>query len=105
MRTCPPQVAEIGYSARNSHDHDRIRRNLDVFAKCPADPTPADVLRLQALLWKAGLGRAVGAVDLVIAAYGIANSVTVVHYDSDFEHVAKVEPEFRHRWIVPRGSL
>lgn len=105
MMVCDIQVAEIGCSARNEFDHARIGRVLGTFRDCPTRPSTADVLVLQRKLWSNGLVRAVGAADTVIAAYALANDAVVVHYDSDFEHIAKVEPRFRHRWIVPRGSL
>ncbi|MFJ4165761.1 hypothetical protein ACIPY5_09405 [Microbacterium sp. NPDC089698] len=63
-----------------------------------------------ALTFQAGIGRSVGVSDLQIAATAIRHShaqqtVTVVHYDADFENVARVAPEFSHRWIVPRGTV
>ena len=102
---CDVQVAEIGFSARNTADHQRLVELLGEFTECPASPSTADVLDLQGRLWTSGLVRAVGAVDVVIAAYALANDATVLHHDSDFEHIARVEPLFRHRWAVPRGSL
>lgn len=102
---CDIQAAEFGFSARNELDHARLSRDLAKFRDCPLTPPVHDVLALQRKIWGAGLVRAVGAVDTVIAAYALANDATVVHYDPDFEHIAKVEPRFRHRWIVPRGSV
>lgn len=103
--TCPPVVAEVGFSARNGHDHDAVREFLAAFPECETHPSVALVLSIQGALWDAGLARAVGAVDTIIAAYAIVNEATVVHYDSDFEHVAAVRDDFRHQWIAPRGSL
>lgn len=102
---CGIQAAEFGFSARNELDHARLSRNLAKFRDCPVTPPVADVLALQRRIWGAGLVRAVGAADVVIAAHALANDAEVLHYDSDFEHVATVEPRFRHRWIIPRGSL
>jgi len=101
---CDIQVAEVGFSAQDTAELQTIRTTLDAYEPCPVAPTAADILDLQHRLWSAGLERAVGAADTVIAAYALANDATVVHYDSDFEHVARVAPAFRHRWIVPRGS-
>lgn len=102
---CDVQVAEIAFSARNAADLDTLQEALSEFRDAPATPGAEMVLDIQRRLWGAGLGRAVGAVDTVIAAYALANDAMVVHYDSDFEHIARVEPAFRHRWIVPRGTL
>ena len=45
-----------------------------------------------------------------IAATAIQHSkgdtqVVVVHYDTDFDHLASVEPRLATEWIVPRGSV
>ena len=101
---CPPVAAEVGFSARGSADHDVVRAALAAFPDCNINPSSALVLELQNSLFKAGLFRAVGAIDTVIAAYAIVNNATVVHYDSDFEYVAQIHPNFRQQWIVPRGS-
>ncbi len=103
--TCPPIVAEVGFSARNGPDHDRIRRSLAQFPECAQHPSTELVLDIQQALWDRGLVRAVGAIDTMIAAYAVLNNAVVVHYDSDFEHVAAVWPTFRQRWVVPRGTL
>jgi predicted nucleic acid-binding protein len=63
------------------------------------------VLEIQNRLWTSGRLRAVGAMDTLIAAYALHNDATVLHYDRDFEHIAVVTPEFRHEWIVARGSV
>lgn len=98
-------AVEYAYSARTGRDHSTVTRRLATFTDCPIAPTAAEVLQLQNALWNGGLLRAVGAIDTLIAAYGIVNQATVVHYDSDFDHIAAVRPSFQHRWIVPRGTL
>jgi predicted nucleic acid-binding protein len=102
---CPPIALEYGHSARGPREHGVIVEQLAAFTECAKVPPLADVLSLQAALWAAGLVRAVGAADLLIAAYALANDATVIHYDSDFEHVAAVTPGFSHEWVVPRGSV
>lgn len=103
--TCPPVVAEVGFSARSGADHDAVRRYLAEFPECEVHPSTDLVLAIQNAVFNGGLFRAVGALDTVIAAYAIANDATVVHYDADFEHVARVREDFRHQWIAPRGSI
>lgn len=102
---CSPIAAEIGFSAQTAADHRRLTSQLAVFRDCPVHPTAQEVLALQNALWSAGLLRAAGATDTVIAAYAIANDATLLHYDRDFEHLAAVAPRFSQQWIVPRGSL
>lgn len=103
--TCPPVVAEVGFSTRSGKDHDAVRRYLSAFPDCESHPSSELVLDIQNSLFNRGLVRAVGAVDTVIAAYGIVNEATVLHYDGDFEHIAKVRADFGQAWIAPRGTL
>lgn len=111
IATCLPTLLEAGYSARSAADYRRLI-GLESRAKVilPPHPGVADVaLRIQSALFASGIGRAVGVSDLQIAATAVhysspARPVIVVHYDADFDHVAAVEPGFRSRWIVPRGT-
>lgn len=103
--TCAPVVAEVGLSARSGADHDAVRRYLSEFPECEVHPTAALVLDIQNDLFNRGYFRAVGVTDTLIAAYAIVNEAVVVHYDQDFELVARVRDDFRHQWIADRGSL
>ncbi|WP_159500397.1 PIN domain-containing protein [Microbacterium sp. 18062] len=111
IATCLPTLLEAGYSARSAPDYERLI-DLESRAKVilPPHPGVAEVaLRIQAALFAAGIGRAVGVSDLQISATAVYHSslarpVIVVHYDADFDHVAAVEPGFRSQWIVPRGT-
>lgn len=111
IATCLPTLLEAGYSARSAADYQRLI-DLESRAKVilPPQPGVAEVaLRIQAALFAAGIGRAVGVSDLQIAATALHHSslgrpVIVVHYDADFDHVAAVEPGFRSQWIAPRGT-
>lgn len=114
VATCLPISLEAGYSARNAQDHARVMEFETRTAKVMLRPESEVVdyaIALQAALFAKGLGRAVGVNDLQIAAtalhYGerTGREVAVVHYDSDFDHLANVWPTFDSRWIVPRGSV
>jgi predicted nucleic acid-binding protein len=48
--------------------------------------------------------RSVGLPDLLIAAVAERERVTVLHYDADYEIIAKVTGQ-AIRWVVPRGSV
>ncbi|WP_373866146.1 PIN domain-containing protein [Cryobacterium levicorallinum] len=102
---CAPTAIEIGFSARNGPEHDSAWTPLSAFSDCPRAPTIDESLVIQNRLWHAALVRSVGEVDTLIAAYALINDATVLHYDSDFEYVARVMPRFRHEWIVPRGTV
>jgi predicted nucleic acid-binding protein len=102
---CPPIVVEVGFSARTGRDHSVLMKQLTAFAQCAEHPTTDEAMLIQNRLWNGGLLRSAGAMDTLIAAFAIKNDATLLHYDSDFEHIAAVMPAFRHQWIVPRGSL
>ena len=112
VATSLPTLLEAGYSARSAADHQLLMK-LEQSAKIVLSPEPgitAVALRIQAALFAAGSGRAVGVSDLQIAATAIHHTtaerpVVVVHYDADFDAMAAVEPDFRSAWIVPRGTV
>jgi predicted nucleic acid-binding protein len=111
VASCLPQILEEGYSARSLTTYGEIiRHNLE--SKVVLLPVP-ELLELavdiQRRLFTAGRGRAVGVTDLQLAATALYYSnddqtVEIVHYDSDFDHLAAFEPRLRTRWIVPRGT-
>ncbi|WP_146250417.1 PIN domain-containing protein [Curtobacterium sp. MCSS17_016] len=101
---CPPLVAEVGFAAQSPADHDKVMDYLLQFRDCPKAPSSRTTLGIQSALWHGGKLRAAGAMDTVVAAYGLENDATVLHYDTDYEHIASVLPDFKHEWIVPRGT-
>jgi predicted nucleic acid-binding protein len=95
---------EIGYSARSAAEWDRLAQALEVFELVEST---ADHLRrarqVQRLLAsKHQRGRKVP--DLLIAAAAEARSLTVLHYDADFDRIAAVTGQ-RCQWVVPAGSV
>ncbi|MCL2781281.1 MAG: PIN domain-containing protein [Actinomycetia bacterium] len=110
LATCLPTLLELGYSARSAADHATLISAQLAAAVLLAPVQPATAIDLQTRLFRAGKGRAVGAADLQIAATALDHSsadtrVIVVHYDSDFDHLASVRPDLRCQWIVPQGSV
>jgi predicted nucleic acid-binding protein len=98
--TCPPQVLEFCHSARTPVEHDRYRERISLGFPLEHAPDESFVLDIQGSLWNAGLVRAAGAVDILIAAYAIVNDATVLAADHDFDHIAKVA-DLRHEYIAP----
>lgn len=95
---------EIGYSARNAAEWDRLADARRVFELVE---TTTDHLRralqVQRLLAsKHQPGRKVP--DLLIAAGAEARGLTVLHYDADFDRIAAVTGQLC-RWVVPAGSV
>ncbi len=95
---------EVGFSARNAVEWDRLVEALCVFDR--VETTPAHVLRalqVQRLLAaRSQRGRKIP--DLLIAAAAEQLNVPVLHYDADFDAIAAVTGQ-RCSWVVPAGSV
>lgn len=98
--TCPPQVLEYCHPARNPTEYRERRVDMDSFFALRRHPTTDDVLDLQQALWDNGLMRAAGAIDVLIAAYAIANDATILSADGDFDAIAQAtEGRLRHQLV------
>ena len=101
--TCPPQVLEFCHSARTPAEHARYRERMSLGFPLERAPDETLVLDIQGALWNAGLVRAAGAVDVLIAGYAIANDATVLAADHDFGHIARV-CDLLHEYIAPETT-
>jgi predicted nucleic acid-binding protein len=95
---------EIGFSARSGDEWDRLVAALAAFRRIDVEAHHFDRARqVQRRLATDGLrGRKVP--HLLIAAVAEATSLTVLHYDADFDHIAAVTGQ-PTQWIVERGSV
>jgi predicted nucleic acid-binding protein len=95
---------EVGYSARNARQWDRLVGALDVLSV--VETTSDHVLRAKQvqrhLASKSQRGRKIP--DLLIAAAAEAERLTVLHYDQDFGKIANVTGQ-RCEWVVSAGSI
>lgn len=95
---------EVGYSARNAEEWDQVVRALGAFA--PVDTTAAHVrraLQVQRLLAeRSQRGRKIP--DLLVAAAAEELGVAVLHYDADFDLIARVTGQ-SCEWVVPPGTV
>ncbi len=101
---CDPVAFELGFTARSAAEHAEIMSRLDAFETAPV--TEGDHLRaldIQQLLARRGHHRALSLVDALVAAVAESRSLTVLHYDADFELVSSVTGQ-PNQWIVPRGT-
>jgi predicted nucleic acid-binding protein len=94
---------EVGYSARNVREWDHLVGALAIFTLVE---TTADHVRRarqvqRHLATKSQRGRKIP--DLLIAA-AEAERLTVLHYDHDFDKIAKVTGQ-TCEWVVPAGSI
>lgn len=103
--TCAVIDLEILYSARSFADYDEIRRRRALAYE--SVPITEEILEraitVQGELARTGHHR-VAIPDLIIAAAAEAAGLVVLHYDSDYETIAKVT-EQPVEWVVKRGSV
>jgi len=95
---------EVGFSARNGDEWDRLSAALGAFRRVDVEAHHFDRAgQVQRALAAGGLtGRKVP--DLLIAAVAESASLTVLHYDADFDHIAAMTGQ-RTEWIAERGSV
>ncbi len=95
---------EVGYGSRNVREWDQDMADLSVFELVE---TSADHMRrarqVQRLLAsRSQRGRKIP--NLLIAAAAEASGLTLLHYDNDFDLIAKVTGQ-TCQWVVPAGSI
>lgn len=95
---------EVGYSARNAREWDRLVGALDIFTL--VETTADHLVRAKQvqrhLASKSQRGRKIP--DLLIAAAAEEQRLTVLHHDQDFDKIAKVTGQ-PCEWVVPSGSI
>ena len=95
---------EVGYGSRNAREWDQDMADLSVFQL--VETTAEHVQRarqVQRLLAsRSQRGRKVP--DLLIAAAGEQERLVLLHYDSDFDLIAKVTGQ-QCEWVVPAGTI
>ncbi len=95
---------ELGFSARNAGEWDRLADAVDAFEL--VETTAEHVRRakqVQRLLAsKHQRGRKLP--DLLVAAAAEVGGLTVLHYDGDFDLIAVVTGQ-PCEWVVPAGSV
>lgn len=95
---------EVGYSARNADEWDRLIEALDAFERVETTaPHIRRALRVQRLLaQRSQRGRKIP--DLLVAAAAEELDIAVLHYDADFDAIASVTGQ-RCQWVLPAGSV
>lgn len=103
--TCAIIDLEMLYSARNLEDYEDIRRRRSLaYHFVPiSEAVLQRALTVQAELARIGHHR-VAIPDLLIAAAAESASLTVLHYDRDYEVIARVTRQ-PVEWVVARGSV
>lgn len=104
--TCVTVDLEAGYSGRDQRDVEAIaERRRELYVVLPINETIAQRARdVQVRMAVRGHHRAAGVVDLLTAAVAEHHGAVVLHYDSDFEHIAATTGQ-PQAWVVPRGTV
>ncbi len=95
---------EIGFSARNAAEWDRLADAVDAFEL--VETTAEHVRRAKQVqrLLAAKHQRGRKLPDLLVAAAAESSGLTVLHYDADFDLIAGATGQ-SCEWVVPAGSV
>lgn len=105
IATCGIADLEMLYSATSPTTYKALAEALRGIPRVPLDEAAvARALEVQAKLAQASQHRAVPLPDLLVAACAENAGLTVLHYDADYERIAKLTGQ-AVQWIVPRGSV
>jgi len=106
VATCGVIEFELGWATRTAREFDDVRADRRAGYEWLAihDEDWRRALDVQSTMWGAGLIRAVGFPDLLIAAVAERERVTILHYDSDFDLIAQTTGQ-PTQWVIPRGTI
>jgi predicted nucleic acid-binding protein len=105
VATCGIVDLELLYSARDPATYRALAEALRGMPRVALDDAATErALEVQAELAERSQHRAVPLPDLLVAACAERAGLAVLHYDADFERIAKITGQ-PVRWIVARGSV
>lgn len=106
LRTCPIVDLELLHSARGPAEYDDwATTRARAYRALPLTSSVGErALAVQQQLCHRGLHRAAKLPDLLIAAIAELAGASVLHYDSDYDHISSVTGQHTE-WIVPQGSI
>lgn len=95
---------EVGFSARNVREWDRLADALNAFEliETTAEHVRRAMQVQRLLATKHQRGRKIP--DLLIAAAAEASDLIVLHYDADFDRIAAITGQ-HCEWVLPAGSI
>lgn len=102
----PPFLFEILFTARNRAEFEQLEERWGTLRRARFPPSVWDVAR-GALRELAGVQSGyhrVRIADALIAAAAQENAACVLHYNADFDRLARVLT-FDSRWLAPAGTL
>lgn len=105
IATCGIVDLELLFSAPSPATYRELAEVLRAMPRVPVTDAAVDrALEVQMLLANQSRHRSVPLPDLLVAACAEAAGLTVLHYDADYERIAKVTGQ-TVQWVVPRGSV
>jgi len=106
VATCGVIEFELGWATRTAAEFDQLRADRDAGYEWLAthDEDWRRALAVQRALWHSSHVRAVGFPDLLVAAVAERERVTVLHYDADYDLIARITGQ-PVQWVVPRGTV
>jgi hypothetical protein len=103
---CAVTELEMLYSARNIQERARMKEQLE--ASLDRVDIPENIWEqaadIQEALTEQAQHRSASIPDLIVAATANARGLEILHYDRDFDTIARFT-EQPARWIVPPGSV
>jgi len=103
---CGVTEVEMLFSARNIQERSRMKEQLA--ASLDRVDTPQDIwdqaAEIQEALTEQAQHRSASIPDLIVAATARARGLEILHYDRDFDTIARYT-EQPVRWIVPPGTV
>jgi predicted nucleic acid-binding protein len=105
IATCGIVELELLYSASSPSNYRKVAESLATIPQIPIEEAVVRrALEVQAMLAERSQHRGASLPDLLIAACAEKAELTVLHYDRDFERIAKLTGQAT-QWVVPRGSV
>jgi predicted nucleic acid-binding protein len=105
VATCGIVDLEILYSASSRSNYRTTSESLRGMPRVAVEEAAVRrALEVQAMLAERSQHRAVPLPDLLIAACAERAGLAVLHYDADFDRIAKLTGQ-PMQWVVPRGSV
>jgi predicted nucleic acid-binding protein len=105
IATCGIVDLEMLYSATSPATYKALAEALRGMPRVPLDEAAVvRALEVQAKLAQVSQHRAVPLPDLLVAACAENAGLTVLHYDADYDRIAKLTGQ-AVQWVVPRGSV
>lgn len=102
---CTPSDLEAGFSSNSPASHRAMRSERAAWPFVAMDQSVLDrAVAVQDLLAGKSQQRGAKIADLLIAAAAEAAGLVVLHYDRDFDRIAKLTGQ-PTEWVVPAGSV